>query len=854
MTPAFFTVLARQGDRPALILPGGGALTFAGLAAQADAFVAQLPGDKGLLALEFASEPAAIIAYLAALRAGHAVLAMPPDAPELLAGAEARFRPDWVYARVGGEWVLRPGRVPGGRVHPDLALVLLTSGSTGAGKAVRISAAALAANAAQIATGLALQAEDRAALVLPLHYSYGLSVLNSQLAVGGSVWLHPGSVQRHGFGPAMASAGCTIFAGVPHSYRLLEGVADLPPLRMMTVAGGRMEPEAVTRWARHQAKAGGQFVVMYGQTEATARMAILPPDLVLDHPDAVGRAVPGGTLRLRDDNGREITAPGLTGRLIYQGPNVMMGYAFDRADLARGAELAELDTDDLAERDAAGLFRIKGRAGRFSKIGGVRLGHDALEAALTSHGLSAAVFGDDRQVTVVHEPVPAGLSDAELQALVLRLAGLGRSHLTCRAVSALPRLPSGKVDYAALRQAPGVAPKGLGQAMRDCFYPHPVGPRDSFERLGGDSLRHVEMTLVLERSLGHVPEGWERLTLAELEALQTPTTSRPRGGRVRVGMEAVIRALAILAVVVQHQTDWPVWGGAAAMIILMGWSLARFQLPALVAADWGRVFRPLLRVLVPYYLVVGVYALVYGQVPWVSVLLLGTFGVTEQETHQMLPYLYWFVEVWVQMIGVIALAFAVPPVRRFAGRNPFGFGLIFLVAAVALRIWGLALWNVGARQLFTLPWVFWLCALGWCIAMARGRQHWLVLGLIALLMPGAAILGGNWYGGWIKHGGLAVAAVLLLYVPALRLPGPLVRAIVTVAQATFFIYLTHRWVPEGLMPLFLPGLTGPLADLVAILGGIGLGIALAAGQRALLRGRVRLASLTARRHSPPVSL
>ncbi|MFD1808276.1 AMP-binding protein [Gemmobacter lanyuensis] len=307
MTPAFFTEIARQGDRPALILPGAGADLCRACGA-GGCVCRAIAGDKGLLALEFASEPAAIIAYLAALRAGHAVLAMPPDAPEVLAGAEARFQPDWVYARVGANGSCgRGGRR--GRVHPDLALVLLTSGSTGAGKAVRISAAALAANAAQIATGLALQAEDRAALVLPLHYSYGLSVLNSQLAVGGSVWLHPGSVQRHGFGPAMASAGCTIFAGVPHSYRLLERVAELPPLRMMTVAGGRMEPEAVTRWARHQAKAGGQFVVMYGQTEATARMAILPPDLVLDHPDAVGRAVPGGTLRLRDDKGREITAP-----------------------------------------------------------------------------------------------------------------------------------------------------------------------------------------------------------------------------------------------------------------------------------------------------------------------------------------------------------------------------------------------------------------------------------------------------------------------------------------------------------------------------------------------------------------
>lgn len=844
MIPAFVQDLARHGSRPALLTAAGRIVSFADLDAMTAEAATRLAGPKALLLLEATATPETLACYLGALRAGHAVALLPAGDTDAMARAEARFHPAWLWA----EGQLRAAKGNPAALHPDLCLLMLTSGSTGAGKAVRLSGAAVAANAMQIAEALALTAEDRAALVLPLHYSYGLSVLHSHLAVGGSVWLHPGSVQRFGFGAAMAAAGCTTFAGVPHSYQLLDGVADLPELRLMTVAGGRMAPEAVARWAARQAAQGGAFAVMYGQTEATARMAVLPPALVVDHPDSIGRPIPGGNFTLRDDRGREITRAGVTGELVYRGPNVMMGYAESAADLARGAEVTELATGDLASRDAQGLYRITGRRARFSKIGGVRLGHDALEAALARHGIAAAVTGDDQSVTLWHEPVPG----RDVEALALSASGLGRRHLACLELAALPRTAAGKIDYPALKARPLPRASGITQAMRDCFHPTPVGPGDTFETLGGDSLRHVEMVLVLERTLGHVPEGWERMTLADLQA----QGAAPQAARwSRIGTDTLLRALAILAVAVQHELDWPVWGGAAAMVLLMGWSLGRFSRTALIAGDWARVFRPMFRVLGTYALVLAVYTLVNGQVPWASVLLIGNFAVTEPETGLMLPYLYWFVEAWVQMMLLIAGAFLLPPVRRFAAARPFGFGLAFLAVAEAIRFWGPGLLDLGGRNLFSVPWVLWLCALGWCIATAKGqRQRWLVTVLILAACLGGVLWGHVWYGAWIKYSAVAAAGLLLLWLPGVALPGWLARAVVTLAQGAFLVYLTHRWVPLGLMPVLTPGLSGWTAHLLAVAGGVGLGLGLAASERLLRRGMARLASRLARRHSPATPL
>jgi acyl-CoA synthetase (AMP-forming)/AMP-acid ligase II len=823
MSPDFVRDLARFGSRPALLAPGRAPVTYEELAERSGVVAGRLRGPKRLVAVEAASDPQAIAAYLGVLLAGHAVALLPEGDLGAREGLEARFQPDMTVRRFDGRWRLLPsGRPAGLPPHPDLALLLQTSGSTGQGKAVRLSGAALSANAAAIADYLALTCDDRAALVLPLHYSYGLSVLHSHLSVGASVWLHPCSVRSPGFLDGLAEAGCTNLAGVPHTFDLLESIGfqdhPLPDLRVMTVAGGRLAPDQVRRYHRHLAARGGRFFVMYGQTEAAARIAYLPPHLAESHADSIGLAIPGGTLSLRDPDGQRLDGPEAEGELVYSGPNVMMGYAETRDDLCRPAELAELATGDLARRGGDGIYRIAGRLKRMSKIAGLRIGHDAVEAALAARGITAAVAGDDRRLVVAFT---GDRRATEVADQAIGITGLTARHIQARQWPELPRLPSGKVDYSALK-APDRAPENgdVVAAFREVFHPRQPRPTDSFTGLGGDSLRHVEMSLELQRCLGHVPQGWERMTLAELGALA------PSGQKAAsLGSDIVVRALAILTVVTQHQTGWPVYGGAAAMVVLIGLGVGRFQRTALVAGDFAGFFRPLLRVLGAYYLVLAGYALAWGQVPWASVALVGNWGIADPTQREMLPHLYWFVEAYTQMLLVLAVPFLWPRVRQAVARDPFPFGLVLLGAAMVARVVGPELWAIGGRQIFTLPWVFYLCAIGWCIATADTlRRRLMVLAASAVVMPLVAYMGGNWYGAWIKYMSLLGVVGWLLFLPRIPVPHLVHRPILAVAQASFLIYLLHRLAPEVMMPAL--GLSGPgwVIDGMAVLGGVALGL------------------------------
>ncbi|GGB99003.1 AMP-dependent synthetase [Marinobacterium zhoushanense] len=837
------------GAQPCLLDASGILLSYAELAEQAARFAASLDqyDTPQLIAIEAASDPQAIAAYVGTLAAGHAVMPVPVDTPDTMRSLSQRFRPALSFYRRNGRWEPERHDWQAAEPHPELALLLQTSGSTGQGRGVRLSRQALEANAGSIAEYLDIQADDRAALILPLHYSYGLSVLHSHLLQGASLWLHGESVLSAGFNQALARSGVTNLAGVPHHFTLLEsaGLADHLPasLRFMTVAGGAMEPAKVVHWAKLMARHEGRFVVMYGQTEATARIAWLPPEMALDKPDAIGIAIPGGALALRDAQGTEIKTAEAEGELIYRGPNVMMGYAEGYRELAHGAELDELATGDLARRDRAGIYRITGRLSRMSKIAGLRIGHDALERALAHFAPEVAVWGDDRQIHIGM----AGAAPAaeEVQAKAAQLAGIGAQHVRVHPLRALPRRANGKIDYPALRAQQGqkTASGGVLTAFRASFAPRAVRPDDSFSSLGGDSLCHVELTLALEERLGGVPTGWERMPIAELE------NARP-GQRNRLPTDLVTRVLAILAVVVTHQTHWPVYGGAAAMVMLMGMSVSSFRWKALCAGNWGTYFAPLLGVLIPYYIVLAGYSLAWGEVPWVSALLMGNFALTKPSTHEMLPFLYWFVEAYVQITLLVVLPFLIPPLRRqLAKLSPFTFGLGLLALALLLRITIPQLWPMNGRALFTVPWVLYLFALGWCISAAQTRrQRWLVIVLGCAIMPLAAYLGGNWYGGWIKYMSLLGILALLCLVPSIPLPDWSLRPLMRLAQAAFAIYLLHRLVPEVLMPML--GLEGhsPLIDGLAIGGGIALGLLAAALQRRLMSAPIRLA------HGPGVDL
>lgn len=409
-------------------------------------------GPGGVAFLFAGNDVPSVVSYLAALQARVPVALLDPKAPDAVAAdLVARYRPEVVLGRdlapTGG----------GAAAHPDLAVLLSTSGSTGSPKLVRLSRAAVAANAGSIAESLGIGPGDVAPTSLPLPYAYGLSVLNSHLAAGAAVLLTDHGVLTDAFWAACRAFGATSLAGVPYTYQMLRRV-DLdrvapPGLRVLTQAGGRLEPALVRQFHAVATARGGRLYVMYGQTEATARIAVLPPSVLPERAGSVGRAVPGTSLSVRV--GDREAAPGETGEVVVRGPHVMLGYAQGRDDLARGDELGgELRTGDLGHLDRDGFLWITGRSRRIAKVFGNRLNLDEVEALLRAvpdaPPLAAVSDGDRLKVFVEGGE---GSIEALKRALVGR-TGLHPSGFAFAAVAALPRTSAGKVDYPALEATP----------------------------------------------------------------------------------------------------------------------------------------------------------------------------------------------------------------------------------------------------------------------------------------------------------------------------------------------------------------------------------------------------------------
>lgn len=488
-----------------------GALTYGELGARVAATMETLGSRRRLVLIEMSNTVSAIVGYLAALRAGHVVLiASDGGARESLVRT---YDPDVVAGPdAGGVWQVTERRA-GTRhdLHPELALLLSTSGSTGSPKLVRLSYENLDGNAQSIAEYLDIDHTDRAMTSLPLSYCYGLSVLHSHLTKGAAVIVTGLSVVDDGFWDLARTARATSFAGVPYTFELLDrvGFADieLPSLRYVTQAGGKLGADGVRRFAELGRRRGWDLVVMYGATEATARMAYLPVDRVLDAPESIGIPIPNGRFVIDDD-----------GELIYHGPNVMLGYARTPGDFALGRTVDRLRTGDLARRGPDGLYEIVGRRSRFLKLFGLRVDLDQLEQGLRSDGIQALCTGDDTGLVIA---VADGTPDPT--AGVCAKVGLPAAAVRTLVLDELPRNANGKPDYAAVRRLADhprdrVESDGVQAVYRDVFKTDQVGDADTFVSLGGDSLSFIETSQRLERQLGALPSDWHLLSVAELEA------------------------------------------------------------------------------------------------------------------------------------------------------------------------------------------------------------------------------------------------------------------------------------------------------------------------------------------------
>jgi long-chain acyl-CoA synthetase len=335
-------------------------------------------------------------------------------------------------------------------LHHGLSLLLTTSGSTGSPKLVRLTLGNVFANARSIASYLGIHPGERSIQSLPMHYSYGLSLVNSYLVAGATIVLTRHSFMRPEFWDAFDRTGCTSFAGVPYMYETLHRLqfdpGQHPTMHTMTQAGGGLRRDLIQSFYERTLSAGCRFFVMYGQTEATARISYVPPEQLGEKIGSIGVPVPGGRLWLPpvDDSGMQ--------ELIYSGPNVMMGYAESADDLAAGDQLGGiLRTGDLAAVDSDGFFFLTGRLKRFAKLFGRRISLEDVEKDIeTRYAIHAAAIDREGQLQVYAAAHAEPVDRAGIARYLAQRLSVPPKYITVDAIAEIPMTASGKKDYKTL--------------------------------------------------------------------------------------------------------------------------------------------------------------------------------------------------------------------------------------------------------------------------------------------------------------------------------------------------------------------------------------------------------------------
>ncbi|MEG1473016.1 MAG: AMP-binding protein [Christensenella sp.] len=463
---SFFADIDRFSKNTAVIDEQGTAFTYKELLTSAHSITAEVP-QRSLVFLVCENSFAAIAAYIGFLRKKIVPVMINASVnAELFAALKEQYHPAFIFAPCAiqctqyktlltlDNYVLQQtDYAQDYTLHDELALLLTTSGSTGSPKLVRQSYKNIESNARSIAQYLNITESDRPIMTLPMSYTYGLSIINSHLLMGACIITNNMTLMDKGFWKLLKEQHATTFGGVPYIYEMLKKLRfarmELPCLRYLTQAGGKLSPELCAEFSDICVQKGMEFIVMYGQTEATARMSYLPWEKALEKAGSIGIAIPDGKFILEDAVGKPITTPDITGELIYYGPNVTLGYAQSRNDLALGDENGGvLHTGDMAKQDSDGYFYIVGRKKRFLKLFGNRINLDETENLLKQQGCECACAGTDDHMIIY---ITDENRHEEVLSFISSHTGLNRSGFTVKHIDAIPRNEAGKILYSSLK-------------------------------------------------------------------------------------------------------------------------------------------------------------------------------------------------------------------------------------------------------------------------------------------------------------------------------------------------------------------------------------------------------------------
>lgn len=783
----------------AAVIAGDEVLSFADVARHADQLAEatrqMLPAaiSRPLVAIEASNHPNAIIAYFGALRANWPIILLPIGGAGNDSEIVARYQPNVIFRGLAAGSVAYVTDAAPCAMADDLAVMLSTSGTTGSPKLVCLSRENIQSNSIAIADYLQLTPRDRAMTTLPFNYSYGMSVIHSYFAAGAGIILSDHSVVEPQFWEVARSANCTSLALVPTQFVLLEkaGFEEqwLPTLRYITQAGGKLDADTARRFAQRAADCQWDMYFMYGQTEASPRMAFVPPKDALTHFHAIGQPIGGGRFTLINASGDEINEPGVSGELIYEGANVMLGYAIDRGALNNLVRPERLHTGDIAECLVNGYYVITGRMSRFVKLFGLRIGLDEIERIFSTRGQRVYVVGTDDRLTVFMDGNDQERNESE--SFLSNRLNLPRSAISSEPLHKVPTLNNGKVDYSALERLASEFDRkvksgreGIHSVFETIFKGLPVDYHLSFSELGADSLSYLEVELYFSDRSNNLPQGWENLPLIDIVKIDTSAV-KDEAKFTRLPVDLLFRLLALAMVVTLHATTLPTGGGAYVLMMFAGVSLARFQIESLLQMRvWHSIKTMLVPISVCYFGILTLLQIFQGPIDWRWFLLAGNF-VNEIRPRGLEPY--WFVCAYAQTIILMSVPFLVPPVARFTERHRWLSGMCaWGIAAMLFLILDLEKIAPDIRHRHPVA-ALNLALAGWCLIVPGTHRQRLVTltALTAMLILGWGDIG------IVGQMLLLGAAVAILWNVQIWFPSRLTRAFLGLAGLSMFIYLGH---------------------------------------------------------------
>ena len=462
----FYDGLERYLNRIAIITESGEHISYQKLLKVGDNFISAIP-KRSLVFLVCRNSFEAIAAYIGFLRERIIPVLISSGIDSILFSTLVEnYRPHFIccpkdWTMDGKEFysyrdyhLIKTEYSQEHNIFPELALLLTTSGSTGSPKLVRQSYQNITSNANSIVEYLNISSDDRPITTLPMNYTFGLSIINSHLLMGASIILTEASLMDKRFWNLLKEQEATTFGGVPYIYEMLKKLRfmkmNLPSLRYLTQAGGKLSKELSYEFSEICSDKNIKFIVMYGQTEATARMSYLPWEYAQKKAGSIGIPIPGGEFSLYDTNGNIIEESEVVGELVYKGENVTLGYAQSWKDLCKGDEnCGILHTGDMAKRDSDGFYYIVGRKQRFLKMFGNRVNLDEVERLLKSAGYDCACTGVDDHLKIF---ITDQNQKEEARRFISQKTRVNISGFKSIFIKQIPRNEAGKVLYGKLEE------------------------------------------------------------------------------------------------------------------------------------------------------------------------------------------------------------------------------------------------------------------------------------------------------------------------------------------------------------------------------------------------------------------